>query len=102
MKRFLIPSLFLLLTAACGSTPPEAEQSAAPIESRSASDGRVTTVTAGNVNGHALPGELTDPANILSRRSVYFDYDKFDIKPEYRDLVAAHADFLVNNRQFRM
>ncbi|MDR0380233.1 MAG: peptidoglycan-associated lipoprotein Pal [Candidatus Accumulibacter sp.] len=102
MKRLLISSLFALLAAACSSTPPEAEQSAAPIESRGSADGRIATVTAGGVDNRALPGELTDPTSILSQRSVYFDYDKFDIKPEYRSLVASHANFLVNNRQFRM
>lgn len=54
------------------------------------------------MEGRGLPPELTNPKSILSRRSIYFDYDKFDIKPEYRDLVAAHAKFLVTNRQFRM
>jgi peptidoglycan-associated lipoprotein len=100
MKRFIIPSLFLLLIAACGSTPPEAEQSAAPVESRA--DSGVATVTAGGVDSRALPPELTDPRSILSKRSVYFDYDKFDIKSEYSGLVAAHAKFLTGNRQFRM
>ncbi|MDR2613904.1 MAG: peptidoglycan-associated lipoprotein Pal [Candidatus Accumulibacter sp.] len=101
MKRIIISSLFLLLVAACGSTPPDAEQSAAPVESRG-TDGSVATVTAGGVDSRALPPELTDPKSILSKRSVYFDYDKFDIKPEYGNLVAAHAEFLTNNRQFRM
>ncbi|MDR2787891.1 MAG: peptidoglycan-associated lipoprotein Pal, partial [Candidatus Accumulibacter sp.] len=76
-------------------------QNAAPVESRG-SDGRIATVTADGVDSRKLPPELTDPKNILSKRSVYFDYDKFEIKPEYGDLVAAHARFLTGNRQFRM
>ena len=54
------------------------------------------------MDSRKLPPELTDPKSILSKRSVYFDYDKFDIKAEYKDLVAAHAKFLTNNRQFKM
>ncbi|GHU05498.1 peptidoglycan-associated lipoprotein [Betaproteobacteria bacterium] len=99
MKRFIIPSLLVLLLAACGSTP-DAEQDAAPVESRSGGD--VATVTANGVDSRRLPPELTDPKSILSRRSIYFDYDKFEIKAEYRDLVAAHAKFLTSNRQFRI
>src|SRR5437764_8477096 len=40
---------------------------------------------------------LKDPNNILSKRSVYFDFDKFDVKPEYRSLVEAHTKFLREN-----
>ncbi|GHU28245.1 peptidoglycan-associated lipoprotein [Betaproteobacteria bacterium] len=101
MKRFIIPTLLVLLMAGCSSTP-DAEQDAAPVDSRSTSGGDVATVTANGVDSRRLPPELTDPRSILSRRSIYFDYDKFDIRPEYRDLVTAHAKFLTNNRQFRM
>ena len=34
--------------------------------------------------------------------SVYFDYDSFEIKSEFKDLVSAHARFLAENRQFKM
>ncbi len=36
---------------------------------------------------------LTDPANILSKRSVYFDYDKYAVKTEFEPLVQAHAKY---------
>jgi peptidoglycan-associated lipoprotein len=101
MKRLIIPTLLVLLLTACGTTPDDG-QTAAPIETRGGNSGNVTTVTAGGVDSRTLPAELTDPKSILSKRSIYFDYDKFDIRPEYRDLVAAHARFLTNNRQFRM
>jgi peptidoglycan-associated lipoprotein len=31
----------------------------------------------------------------LSKRSIYFDFDKDEVKPEYRALVDAHAKFLL-------
>ncbi|OGV72031.1 MAG: peptidoglycan-associated lipoprotein [Methylophilales bacterium RIFCSPHIGHO2_02_FULL_57_10] len=37
---------------------------------------------------------LKDPNNILSKRSIYFDFDKDEVKPEYRALVEAHAKYL--------
>jgi len=40
---------------------------------------------------------LKDPKNILSKRSVFFDFDKFDVKTEYTPLVKAHADYLRAN-----
>ena len=93
--------MLAVLLAACSSTPDAPEQSGAPVEGRD-NAGKVATVTAGDMNSRALPRELTDPKSILSRRSIYFDYDKFEVRSEYKDLVAAHAKFLSNNRQFKM
>ena len=99
MKRLVIPTLLALLIVGCSSTP-DADQAGAPVDR--GNDGKVATVTAGGMDSRSLPPELTDPKSILSKRSIYFDYDKFDIKAEYKDLVASHAKFLANNRQFKM
>ena len=40
---------------------------------------------------------LTDPKNILSKRSIYFDFDSYVVKDEFRSLVVAHAHYLRNN-----
>jgi peptidoglycan-associated lipoprotein len=40
---------------------------------------------------------LNDPNNPLSKRSVYFDFDSFTIRDEFRPVVEAHAKFLVTN-----
>lgn len=95
MQVVLLSSLVAAVLAGCGSSP-TAEQSGAPVESR------VATVNAGDMNGRNLPRELTDPASILSKRSVYFDLDSYTIKSEQRDLVAAHAKFMVKNPQFKV
>jgi len=38
-----------------------------------------------------------DPNNILSKRSIYFEFDRFDVKDEYRPIVEAHAKYLRDN-----
>ncbi len=45
---------------------------------------------------------LKDPNNILSKRSVFFDYDKYEIKDEYKSLVEAHAKYLRDNTGAKM
>jgi peptidoglycan-associated lipoprotein len=46
----------------------------------------------------AAVNPLVDPANILSKRSIYYDYDKYDIKPEFKPLIEAHAKYLRDNQ----
>jgi peptidoglycan-associated lipoprotein len=44
------------------------------------------------------PNPLRDPGSILSKRSVYFDYDSTVVKDEFKPLVTAHAKYLSDNR----
>jgi hypothetical protein len=62
----------------------------------------VAPVVAGGVDANGLPRELTDPKSKLSQRSIYFDLDKYEVKDEYKDLVASHAKYLVANRGFKV
>ena len=99
MKKLLVPALIAALIAGCSSTPID-ETAGAPVDSRSGSG--VTPVTAGGLDASGLPRELTDPKSVLSQRSIYFDLDKYEVKPEYQDIVAAHAKYLVTNRGFKV
>ena len=102
MKKLLIPALLSALLVACSNTPiPDDSANGAPVESRSGNSG-VTPVTAGGLDSRGLPRELTDPKSTLSQRSVFFDIDKYEVKDEYKDLVAAHAKYLVANRGFKV
>ena len=41
---------------------------------------------------------LDDPKSLLSKRSIYYDYDKSGIKDEYKPLIEAHAGYLAGHR----
>jgi peptidoglycan-associated lipoprotein len=100
MKKLIIPALLAALLAACSSTPiPDDSANGAPVESR---DGKIAQVNAGNVDGSGLPRELTDPKSKLAQRSIYFDIDKFEVKDDFKDLVTAHAKYLVAHRDFKV
>jgi len=101
MKKLLIPALLSALILGCSSTPIPDENGGAPVESRSGSAG-VAPVVAGGLDASGLPRELTDPKSKLAQRSIYFDLDKYDVKDEYKDLVAAHAKYLVANKGFKV
>ncbi len=97
MKKLIVPALLSALLAACSSTGPEA--TGTKVEDRSGAG--VATVTAPSASGSGIAA-LTDPNNILSKRSVFFDFDSFVIKAEAKPLVDAHARFLVQNPQMKM
>ncbi|MCK6389999.1 MAG: peptidoglycan-associated lipoprotein Pal [Azonexus sp.] len=105
MKKLLIPALLASLLAACSTTPLPEDTNGAPVETRNGAatnPSDVAPVVAGNLDASGLPRELTDPKSPLAKRSIYFDLDKYDVKAEYQDLVAAHAKYLVANRGFKV
>jgi len=74
----------------------------------------------GGVETHALPGgqmagtdasaagmaaaeggkyPRKDPGSILSKRTIYFDFDSSAIRDEFRPVIEAHAQFVKENKQ---
>ena len=45
---------------------------------------------------------LTDPNIPLSKRSIYYEFDKFDVRDEYRPLIEAHGKYLRENPSAKM
>ena len=109
MRAVLFPLIAtsLLFLGAC-ATEPEKPAASAPVEAKPGAKPQaveskpVTTVQAAPKSGATGFAALKDPNNILSKRSVYFDYDKFDVKDEFKSLVEAHAKFLRENRSAKM
>jgi peptidoglycan-associated lipoprotein len=105
-KTFSAAFLAAVLVAGCSTTPTD-EQSPAGVEDRKPAGTTVETKPIPRVDVTGQPGgtpfaQLKDPNNILSKRSIYYDYDKFDVKDEYRKLVEAHAKFLRENPTAKM
>ncbi|MBU0753039.1 MAG: peptidoglycan-associated lipoprotein Pal [Gammaproteobacteria bacterium] len=95
-----------LLITGCSSQPPAAEQPGAGVEDRKPTS--ITTppvtppaVTTGAMDPYSIAA-LKDPKSILSKRSVYFDFDMYVVKDEFKSLIEAHAKFLVNNPKMKM
>ncbi len=50
----------------------------------------------GSMNG-AAGGALGGPNASQENRVIYFDFDSFDVKPEYTAILKAHSSYLVAN-----
>jgi peptidoglycan-associated lipoprotein len=109
--RILWAVLIASLLAACASTQTPEQQPPASVEDRGAGKPGATArpVESKPIGGVDLTGRpgtgasaLKDPNNILSKRSVYYDFDKYDVKDEYKPLIEAHAKYLRENGATRM
>ncbi len=108
MKKALAATLAALLMAACSSTPISSTPSgsAAAVEDRSpgaAQAVQVPPVAAVGAGGLPVDGASAQIAGVNNlrgtpaERSIYFDYDSFTIKEQFKSVVEAHARFLVAN-----
>jgi len=61
-----------------------------------------------SASGRALNGDAgtqgmgADATGPLARKVIYFDFDKSEIKPEFADIVSAHARNLTGHPGFKM
>jgi peptidoglycan-associated lipoprotein len=112
MKKSLIGAIALAVFLSACAGKKVKEEPAAAVEEKSPAtqvqapapatgmDESASTASAGASDASGNP--LTDPNNILSKRSIYFDYDKDEVKAEFRSLVEAHAKYLQQNSNARL
>ena len=108
MRNFLLVAIIAAALAGCSTTP----TTEAPVEDRGtagatapgAGGAQTGGAQSGGVTGSQLGGAqgsaaLRDPNSILSKRGIYFDFDSFVVKDEYKPLVEAHGRYLASHPQ---
>jgi len=107
MRKWIIAAFVATLIVGCKSTETQAP---APIEepapgttaaAGATTGGAATSGISGTTAGGAL-SPLKDPKNILFKRIIYFDYDSYVVKDEYRVQIDAHAKYLQTNKPVRV
>ncbi|MBV8466524.1 MAG: peptidoglycan-associated lipoprotein Pal [Burkholderiales bacterium] len=88
LARNLIGLSAVAMLAACATK----EQPAAPVTNNAPAQPPVTTKAPEPVKAAIDP--LNDPNSALAKRSVYFDFDKYDIRDDQRATVDAHGKYL--------
>ena len=108
MRKWIIVAFVMALVAGCKSTEEKAPvEEGAPTSTAPAPAGATTSpaqpgAVTGTPGGPYSPAALKDPNSILSKRSIYFDFDEASIKDQYRPIIEAHAKYLQVNRNARV
>ena len=109
MKKLICSMAALAIFAGCASKDVK-EQAAVSVEDRTPSVGEVkpepkptpAPVVKPAVVKPVVTNPLTDPGSILSKRSIFYDYDSDVIKDEFKPVVTAHAQYLSQNRNAKI
>ncbi|HWS75067.1 MAG TPA: peptidoglycan-associated lipoprotein Pal [Quisquiliibacterium sp.] len=109
IRQFLMAAGIALALAGCGSSVKLDENGAgAPVDARTGDAQGAAADASGAGSRQVTPvtvdprAALNDPAGPLAKRSIYFDFDSFTIRDEFRGTVEAHARFLNENKGIRV
>src|SRR5210317_1725003 len=91
MNKLFYAGIAFALLAGCSSTPLNDANAPSDAKAGSASD-RTSDLGLDKLRSDSL----------LTQRSIYFDFDKFEVKPEYLDVVNAHAQYAADHSGVKM
>lgn len=94
MKNLMTIIAACLVLAACASTPKTSTPQAAQPETKPVPSAALEVQTAIPSQAEIDARKLAEQLHDLKDKSVYFDFDKSIVKPEYRDVVQQQADFI--------
>ena len=93
MKKLVLAGLTMAFLAGCSSTP--LNDADAPSDAKAGE-----SVDRSSTDNLGL--DLLRSDSLLTQRSIYFDFDKFEVKPEYLDVVNAHAQYAADHPGVKM
>ena len=99
--RFLLALVIAVAMSACKTTEPEPEPVAEP-EPAPVVEPEVTTIAAPDPHDYSDARNFDNDESLLSKRVIYFDFDKSEVRAEYRDIVAAHASYVASHGSSRV
>jgi peptidoglycan-associated lipoprotein len=90
--RILLALVFAVAISACKTTEPE-KTTTEPTDTAPVVE-EATTTAAPDPHDYTDARNFDNSASLLSKRVIYFDFDKSEVKSEYRAIVAAHATYV--------
>ena len=96
--KFLATLLIAATLAACSSTPldtpPVSDLTAVPVTAAPAQAPQPAGPTPQSTVKSVVLNPLDDPNSTLAKRSVFFEYDSYEIAPAGRALIEEHSKYL--------
>ncbi len=105
LHRHLLAAVAAAALAACSSVPLDSQ---APVESRTGSTSATGAGAAGGASSsqtRVAPVDVTGTSNVNFSnlpKVVYFDFDSYVVKDQYRPVIEANAKALTANRKMHM
>jgi peptidoglycan-associated lipoprotein len=104
LHRHLLAAIAAASLAACSSVPLDSQ---APVESRTGTTSGTGAGTGGASSSQTrvAPVDVTGTSNVNFTnlpRIVYFDFDSYVVKDQYRPVIEANAKALTTNRKMHM
>ncbi len=100
--RLLLALAVAFSITACKTTKPVSEEAAEPAQPAPVEEQEAQPVAAPDPHDYTDVRNFDNSESLLSKRVVYFDFDKSEVKSEYRDIVAAHAAYAAANPSARI
>ena len=97
--RMILALMIALALAACQTTP-EAEPTPEP--ETEAPKTEVDTSAAPDPRDYTDARNFDNAESLLSKRVIFFDFDKSTVRPEYRGIVSAHAAYAAAHSSARV
>jgi peptidoglycan-associated lipoprotein len=89
MRKILSIALVVLLSACANKTiNPDGDEG---------SQANKGDMSGENASASPTVNPLVDPTNILSKRSIYFEFDEYVVSDKYKSMVLSHARYLRDN-----
>ena len=95
--QWLLAIVVALTLSACASKPKPTEP--APVTE---APKPVTTEPALDPSDYTDARNFDNPESLLSKRVIYFEFDKSVVRPEYRGIVTAHATYAAAHASARI
>jgi len=91
--RFLLALVIAVSISACKTTEPVTDTTATDTTDTTPTTD-VTTAAAPDPRDYTDARNFDNSQSLLSKRVIYFEFDKSEVKAEYRAIVAAHAAYV--------
>ena len=100
--RILLALVIAVAISACKTTEPATDTSATETTKAAPVVEEATTSAAPDPRDFTDSRNFDNSESLLSKRVIYFDFDKSEVKSEYRSIVAAHAAYIASHGSARV